>query len=143
MKEVYTWKALLVPVNSKKEILIQDRRNFKKPDWGFFGWWIESWEIPIQAVIRESKEELDIDILEQELTFLGEVWMQWNSDNIPRYFFLYQTDQEEFTVLEWAWAHWMNFKDARDILDKRERFDELIEKIDSLKSWTKITNDLK
>ena len=30
-------KALIVPVNSKRQILIQDRRGYKKPDWGYFG----------------------------------------------------------------------------------------------------------
>ncbi|HLA25570.1 MAG TPA: hypothetical protein VJ028_00210 [Patescibacteria group bacterium] len=34
-------KALIVPVNSKRQILIQDRRGYKKPDWGYFGGGIE------------------------------------------------------------------------------------------------------
>jgi len=126
MENLYTWKALLLPINSDNKILIQDRRWFKKPDWWFFGWWIESWENPTQAVIRESKEELDIDITQSDLIYLWEIWIQWNNDAIPRYFFLYKTTQKDFTVLEWAWAHWMNFDEMRNILDKRERLEEII-----------------
>ena len=126
------WKALLIPMNSQREILIQDRRGFKEPDWWFFGGWIESWETPLGAVIRESKEELDIDILQEDIIYLWDIDMQWDNDNIQRYFFLYKTNQQDFTVLEWAWAHWMSFQDARNIMDKRERFDEIVEKINWL-----------
>jgi len=64
-------KSLIVPINSKQQIFIQDRRGFKKPDWGYFGGEIEENETPIEAVIRETKEELDIDIQPNELKYLG------------------------------------------------------------------------
>lgn len=129
MKQQYTWKALLIPINLSKEILIQDRRGFKEPDWGFFGGGIELWETPIQAVVREAKEELDIDIWEKELTFIWELGLKWNQDLIPRYFFLYKTEQKDFTVLEWNWAYWVSFDSAKNILDNRERFDEIVKNI--------------
>jgi len=67
-------KALIIPYNDKKEILIQDRSNMNKDiemPWGYFGGGIEEGETPIQAVIRETKEELGIDIKEKDLKYLG------------------------------------------------------------------------
>ncbi len=128
----YTGKALIIPLNLKREILIQDRRGFKKPDWWFFWWGIEDGETPLQAVIRETKEELDIDIEPNELVSLWEIGMQWNDDKIPRYFFLYFTDQDTFTVLEWAGAEWMSFEKAREKMLKTEPLDILESKISEL-----------
>jgi predicted alpha/beta hydrolase family esterase len=34
-------KALIVPINSKRQLFIQDRRGHKPPDWGYFGGEIE------------------------------------------------------------------------------------------------------
>ena len=48
-------KALIVPINSQNQILIQDRRGHKKPDWGFFGGEIETGETPLQAVIKRNQ----------------------------------------------------------------------------------------
>ena len=62
-------KALLVPVNSKGEVLIQDRSGHKPPPWGYFGGGIEVGETPIVAVIREAKEELDLTLKENKFNF--------------------------------------------------------------------------
>lgn len=45
-------------------ILLQDRHGISKAggEWGFFGGGIENGETPEQAVIRETKEELDYDL---------------------------------------------------------------------------------
>ncbi len=35
MTEQVTYhKALVIPINQKREIFIQDRRGYKSPDWG-------------------------------------------------------------------------------------------------------------
>lgn len=122
-------KALIVPVNSKRQILIQDRRGYKKPDWGYFGGGIEEGETPIQAVIRESKEELQIVIKPEELKFLGTSIAIWNNRKIIRYMFMYPTDQKEFDVLEGNGGHWLTFDEARDRLNDKDRLDDIASRI--------------
>jgi len=122
-------KALIVPINSKHQILIQDRRGHKKPDWGYFGGEIEDGETPLQAVIRETKEELQVDIRAEELKYFGISTTMWNERKIIRYMFLYHTDQEKFDVLEGKGGHWLTFDEARERLDDKDRFDEIAGRI--------------
>ncbi len=125
-------KALIVPINSKNQILIQDRRGYKKPDWGYFGGEIEIDEAPIRAVIRESKEELQITVRPEELKYLGISITVWNERKIIRYMFLYSTEQKEFDVLEGKGGYWLTFSEVRERLDDKDRFDEISARITSL-----------
>ncbi len=58
--------ALILPYNDKFEIILQKRKGFiNKPvevDYGFFGGHLEKGETVRQALKREIKEELNIDI---------------------------------------------------------------------------------
>lgn len=125
-------KALIVPINSKRQIFIQDRRGHKKPDWGYFGGEIEQNETPLEAVIRESKEELDVDIKPNELNYLGISTTLWNDYKIIRYMHLYSTEQETFNVLEGKGGHWLTYKEVRERLDDKDRFDEIVERIEKV-----------
>ena len=125
-------KALIVPINPKGQIYIQDRRGHKKPDWGYFGGEIEADETPQQAVIRESEEELQISIQSEELKYLGISVTDWNGHKIIRYMFLYPTDQAEFDVLEGKGGHWLTFEEVREKLDDKDRFDEIAGRIKKL-----------
>lgn len=125
-------KALIVPMNSQKQILIQDRRGHKKPDWGYFGGEIEGDESPIEAVIRETKEELTIDVQESELTYIGTSITVWGERKIIRYMYLYPTEQESFDVREGKAGLWLTFEEARERLEDPDRFDEVVSKIESL-----------
>lgn len=122
-------KALLVPINASREIYIQDRRGHKKPDWGYFGGEIEIGELPIQAVIRETKEELQIDIIPNDLKYLGTSITHWNSRKIVRYLFLYPTNQQQFDVQEGNGGHWLVFDEVRKRLDDKDRFDDIANRI--------------
>lgn len=122
-------KSLILPFNSKKEILIQDRRGHKKPDWGFFGGSIEKGETPLEAVIRETQEELTIDLQELYLIYLGTSITDWDGVHIIRYLYLYPTEQVEFDVREGKGGHWMSFDEAREKLEDPDRFDEVVAKI--------------
>lgn len=96
-------KALLIPVNSKGEIFLQDRAGHLPPPWGFFGGGLEEGETPLEAVIRETKEELDINISEDDVEFLAELPPKVIAGvEAVRHLFVYRTDQESFTVLEGA-----------------------------------------
>lgn len=92
-------KALIIPFNSNGEILIQDRSNMKKQvnmPWGYFGGGIEEGENSQDAVIRESKEELGIDIDPVSLEFIGLFEDQPKNDlQIIRHVFLWRTDKKE------------------------------------------------
>lgn len=129
-------KALIVPINSKHQIFIQDRRGHKKPDWGYFGGEIEKDETPIQTVIRETKEELQIDVRAEELKYLGTSITLWNERKIIRYMFLYLTDQEKFDVLEGKGGHWLTFAEVRERLDDKDRFDDIANRIEKLENMT-------
>ncbi|MBU1754836.1 NUDIX domain-containing protein [Patescibacteria group bacterium] len=122
-------KALIVPINSQGKILIQDRRGHKKPDWGYFGGEIEGDEIPVEAVIRETREELTIDISESELTSIGTSITVWGDRKIIRYMYLYPTDQEAFDVREGKAGLWLTFEETRGRMEDPDRFDEVAEKI--------------
>ena len=109
--------------------MIQDRRGHKKPDWGYFGGEIEMEETPTQAVIRETKEELQIDVRADELKYFGTSITMWNERKNIRYMFLYHTDQEKFDVLEGKGGHWFSFAEVRERLDDKDRFDEIAGRI--------------
>jgi predicted alpha/beta hydrolase family esterase/8-oxo-dGTP pyrophosphatase MutT (NUDIX family) len=125
-------KALIIPINSDKQIFIQDRRGHKKPDWGYFGGEIEEGETPVEAVIRESKEELDVEIKPDELTSLGTSTTAWNGRKIIRYIHLYKTEQKTFNVLEGAGGHWMSFDEARGHFEDKDRFDEIVQRVEKV-----------
>lgn len=123
-------KALLIPINSEQQTFIQDRRGHKKPDWGYFGGEIEAGETPMDAVIRESKEELDVDISPAELRYLGTSITVWNDRKIIRYMHLYPTERKDFTVLEGKGGLWLSFDEVREKLDDKDRFDLVVKMIE-------------
>ena len=64
--------AVIIFYDDKKRILLQDRRGISKlgEEYGFFGGEIEDGETPEQAVVRETKEELNFDL--KEYKYIGE-----------------------------------------------------------------------
>ena len=56
--------SIILFYDKKGNILFQDRRKISKhgEEYGFFGGGIEEGETPAQALIREIKEELDIEL---------------------------------------------------------------------------------
>lgn len=124
-----TEKALLIPFNSKHEIFLQDRTDYKPPPWGFFGGGVEAGETPLQAVIRETKEELNIELTTEDLMYIGEYHTIYNDKQINRHMFLWCTDQEEFTVLEGAGGAWLNREAISGRLIPAEHFEAIWEKI--------------
>jgi len=57
--------AVIAFYDGEKRLLLQDRRNIRKygEEWGFFGGRIEPGETPEMALKRETKEELDYDLV--------------------------------------------------------------------------------
>ena len=122
-------KAILVPHNSKGEYFIQDRRGYKKPDWGYFGGGIEEGETPLETAIREAKEELDIEVVEDDLVYLGTTETEWEGKTLIKHVFLYRTDQEEFNVLEGQGGYWFSYEQALDHLIKKSQFEDIADRI--------------
>ena len=130
--EIIIQKALIVPINSSNHIFIQDRRGHKKPDWGYFGGSIEKGETPIGAVIRETKEELSIDISEKDLIYLTDSSSIRDNKKYIRHMYLYPTDQKEFIVLEGKGGYWFTFAEVRERMDSKDGFDEICIKIEEV-----------
>jgi len=80
-------------------------------------------------VIRETKEELTIDISESELTSIGTSITVWGDRKIIRYMYLYPTDQEAFDVREGKAGLWLTFEETRSRMEDPDRFDEVAKKI--------------
>jgi 8-oxo-dGTP pyrophosphatase MutT (NUDIX family) len=78
--------VLLLPINSKRKILLQHRSKDAPtyPDqWGFFGGSIENNETPVDAIRREIKEELGLSL--ENLYFITSILD--DEDKIERYIF--------------------------------------------------------
>lgn len=113
-------KSLIAPLNFKNEILLQDRRGHKPPPWGFFGGGIEKGETPLEAVLRETEEELSVKPDEQELQYLGEfhyVGKETGTLYIS-HVYLWRTDLniENFTLMEGSDLKFVSLKIARELL---------------------------
>jgi 8-oxo-dGTP pyrophosphatase MutT (NUDIX family) len=124
-------KALLIPFNSEGKMFIQDRTDYKPPPWGFFGGSIEEGETHLQAILRETKEELDLDLTENDLIYMGELHTEYDGVLTERYFYLYKTDQVEFTVLEGAGGKWVTFTEAEPVFKRDNKLPEIIQLINA------------
>ncbi|MEK9179890.1 MAG: NUDIX hydrolase [Patescibacteria group bacterium] len=122
-------KALIIPVNSQGEIFIQDRRGYKKPDWGYFGGGIKNGEVHLDAVIRETKEELDINIGESDLKYLGAFPVELDGARMNRHMYLFPTDQQKFNVLEGNGGYWLSIPEAKKRLTEHYDFEDIIARI--------------
>ncbi len=67
--------ALICLYTDDNKILLQNRKSINKwnSEYGFFGGHIKRNETDLQAVIREAKEEIDINIKKKDLIYLGTV----------------------------------------------------------------------
>lgn len=114
--------SLLIFYNDRNEILLQDRRSHSKAgeEWGFFGGGIEAGENAVNAVKREVKEEMDIelsDINDQigivENTYFNSI--QNCSINVRRNVFVREYKNEKLKILEGAECAWFNLAEARKL----------------------------
>ena len=66
--------ALLIPYHPAdhpdfRQMLVQDRRGHRPPPWGFFGGGMEAGETSLQAVLRETREELGVRLSPNDIQF--------------------------------------------------------------------------
>lgn len=60
---------------------------------------------------------------------MGELHTEYDGDFTERYFYLYKTDQVEFTVLEGAGGKWVSFMEAESLFERDNKLPEIIELI--------------
>jgi 8-oxo-dGTP pyrophosphatase MutT (NUDIX family) len=96
--------VLIVPYNNKLEILFQDRRSINKPlnkDYGFFGGGIEGEESIEEALAREVKEELSLDIKEfDDLEFFKKYYYEIKEKDISRELHVFLCKMPEIDKLD-------------------------------------------
>ncbi len=112
-------KALILPYNNKGEILIQDRRNHRPPPWGYFGGSIEDGETSLEAVIRETKEELGINLTPNDLQYFGEFTEIYNNSKIIRQCYLWKMNipTSKLILKEGKAMKFVLPKDAKNLLE--------------------------
>lgn len=113
------YKALLLPYNENFEVMLQDRTGHRPPPWGFFGGGVEEGETNLQAVIRETKEELTLDLHADELEHLTELkGLKDDGKEIVFNVFLWKFNRalEEIDLKEGAGFKFMTIAEARKVL---------------------------
>lgn len=145
-KPAWTWVY-----NSKGEILIQKRSMKKKR---FPGYWdtscaghVDAGETPKQGAIREAKEEIGLDVSEDDVEFMFEFIEDEGYWEIGQVFFI-KADKEidEFTIQEDEVDEikWVSFEELKKIIfsDKwpsaREEYKKLV-----IEHFEKIFNNIK
>ena len=106
--------ALLLPYRPASHpdfgrVLVQDRRGHRPPPWGFFGGGIETGEAPLQAVLRETWEELGLRLNEHDLQFGTEIGGQLRDFQfrLHLYTWAYSGDLSEVMLGEGAGTKWL------------------------------------
>ena len=112
--------ALLVPYRVETGlILVQDRRGHRPPPWGFFGGGVEPGETPLQAVLREAREELGPKLAEDTLRYDGKLVGRHRDLSFTLHPFLwaFSGDLSELTLGEGAG---MEFVTTSEMLKRTE-----------------------
>lgn len=109
--------ATILLYNDKKEILFQHRDDDAErlPGYrAFFGGWIDEGETPEQAVIRETKEELDYDLINPSLLMSQE--FEGIHHNWTKYVFMEEYDpSKKLTQHEGQDMKWMSLPISEDV----------------------------
>lgn len=112
--------SLMVFYKNNWEILFQDRTSISK-DWekyGFFGGWVDQWESFLDACIRETKEELNLNLDSNELLeavrFTKTISSIGHCENVV-YIAPWKNEyMDQLQILEWdAWV-WMSLDEAKN-----------------------------
>lgn len=92
-------------INEKNQLLIQKRSPNKKQHpnkWGMLAGHVNSGEEPIKAALRETKEEIGINISESDLKFINTIFIEVKNNRYYNYIYLLRTDKriDEMTMQE-------------------------------------------
>jgi len=113
--------CMLIIYNNENKLFLQDREWIQKEweDYSFFGWHLENNETPEKCLNREIKEELNIDLKENDFKFLCVLNTNTykTNKNYDIYFYLYKTDkkEEDFEILEWKSGKYFSINEAKKL----------------------------
>lgn len=102
--------SLIALYNDKWEVFFQNRTSMSKrwEMWWFFGGWLDGWENHEEALIREVKEELNIDLKPGDYKYICSLnrsieWIWENNSSL--YIAFFKDDfKKDLQILEWdAW----------------------------------------
>jgi len=110
-----TQKSLIIPI-FKDQIFIQDRRNYKKPDFGFFGGKVKNGESSDVALVREVLEELSMNIQVDDVDYLGQVFTNDDRGLMQRNIYLLSLDTQPVFEEEGK-GFWMDITSAHEKLN--------------------------
>lgn len=108
------YSGIIIEGKNKKFLfqLRDNKKGISNPNkWGLFGGGIESNESPVKAIIREIKEELNLELIEKNIKFL----FKNGKNNI--FYYKLEEDRRDFILNEGQ-----NFKffKIREILFKKK-----------------------
>ena len=99
----------------KKEVLLHKRdgnTQINPHKWAFFGGLIEGDETPRDALVREMKEELNLDIAPEEITPLLDYYNEERNTHRYTSYIVSKKKKEEMTLGEGADFDWIPLDDV-------------------------------
>ncbi len=119
----YHKEVALILLNNKSEILLQKRASTKEIEpnkWAWHGGHVIAGETSIEAIIRETKEELGIILSENDLKLLVEI----KRDNLPNrqyttaYYSICNLSIDDFEIQkeELSEIKWFDFRKFKDMI---------------------------
>ena len=119
----YHKEVALILLNDKGEILLQKRASTKEIEpnkWAWHGGHVIAGETNIEAIIRETKEELGITLSESQIKLLVEL----KRDKLPNrqytvaYYSICNLDIDDFSIQkeELSEVKWFSFKKLKDMI---------------------------
>lgn len=124
--------ALIIFYDKDKRILLQNREGISKlgEKWGYFGGGIEEGETPQQAVVRETKEELNYDL--KEFSYIGTFSDDVNGMRIEMDAYISPLpDLSKFRQKEGKSMQLFSLEDAMDVLSA-QRDKDVIKKLEKI-----------
>ncbi len=86
--------------------------------YGFFGGGVDKWESFLEACLRETKEELNLDLLESDVTNAARfsktvIWIRGTSKNYVYVSPWKDEYEKDMQILEWDAGVWMSLDEAK------------------------------
>lgn len=71
LKTIKNNAVLVLFLPDRQQIIVQNRDGHRPPPWGYFGGGLEAEETPLDAILREIREELNLSLQAEDVTLWG------------------------------------------------------------------------